>query len=304
MRDKKIISGGFRTYLSVFLILFTLPVCSQEAKGDSEDEMAKRLLKNVVRINASFNGHLKSGFGFIVGERNSGKLLIVTCNHLVRNVAGQKVENVKVMFSGAGKWITAELLEGHEVEPRDLAVVEVLKPKDLHFVSDCMSPRYASDSMRGLKAKFIGRGDKWWIPMRNLIIHSEKPDKNSIIEIETNLVESGTSGTPLIISDGIIGMILSDSGTGIAKALSLRRIKDAFNEWGYPWTIKIIKPIPPPPPPEEDPIVYITRAGERYHKSGCWHLKGKETIALKLSEAVKLGKTPCKSCLPPPTKKK
>ena len=52
-----------------------------------------------------------------------------------------------------------------------------------------------------------------------------------------------------------------------------------------------------PAPPKEDPIVYATKTGEKYHSASCRHL-AKSKIPMKLSEAVKKY-TACSVCKPP-----
>lgn len=47
----------------------------------------------------------------------------------------------------------------------------------------------------------------------------------------------------------------------------------------------------------EEPIFYVTRTGERYHKGDCWYLR-KSKVPMPLSEAIKAGYTPCKVCKP------
>lgn len=54
----------------------------------------------------------------------------------------------------------------------------------------------------------------------------------------------------------------------------------------------------PTPPPANDPIVYITKTGEKYHSAGCSSLS-KSCIPIKLSEAKAKGYTPCSKCDPP-----
>lgn len=44
--------------------------------------------------------------------------------------------------------------------------------------------------------------------------------------------------------------------------------------------------------------VYITKTGEKYHKSGCRYLK-QSKIAIDLTKAKKQGYTACKVCKPP-----
>jgi hypothetical protein len=47
-----------------------------------------------------------------------------------------------------------------------------------------------------------------------------------------------------------------------------------------------------------DATVYVTKAGKKYHTKDCRMMKGAGT-AMKLSDAVKQGYTPCKVCKPP-----
>ncbi len=53
----------------------------------------------------------------------------------------------------------------------------------------------------------------------------------------------------------------------------------------------------------DDPTVYATEKGKKYHKKNCKVVKeGKK--GLKLSEAIKKGLEPCAVCKPPTKKKK
>lgn len=222
--------------VSIFMLMcFALNMNLPASTQSPEYKMCEKIQDNVVRVKASFAGEMDSGFGFVVGERKNGRLLIATCNHLVRHF-GDPAEKISIMFRGSGKWKPVELLEDHEVLPRDLAVLEVKKPMNFSMEKECMSP--LTDSLKGIKAKFIGREGQWWIPQSDLIINSRRPDKNSIIRVETNLVKPGTSGAPLVARSGIIGMIISDSGEGISKALSINSIRDFFLQWQYPWSLE------------------------------------------------------------------
>lgn len=51
---------------------------------------------------------------------------------------------------------------------------------------------------------------------------------------------------------------------------------------------------------EADPnkIVYYTASGDKYHNSGCPHIKDRPTLSTTLGQAEVLGLEPCKSCLP------
>lgn len=48
----------------------------------------------------------------------------------------------------------------------------------------------------------------------------------------------------------------------------------------------------------DDPIVYITRTGHKYHLAGCEYLK-RSCIPIRLSVAKAEGYTPCSICDPP-----
>lgn len=48
--------------------------------------------------------------------------------------------------------------------------------------------------------------------------------------------------------------------------------------------------------PEQEEIVYITSSGKRYHKATCFQIQSKSTLAVSISEAAALEKTPCKCC--------
>lgn len=58
--------------------------------------------------------------------------------------------------------------------------------------------------------------------------------------------------------------------------------------------------------PEEEPepatpvsvTVYVTKTGEKYHKSGCQYLR-KSKIAIDLDDAIAEGYTACSKCGPP-----
>jgi competence protein ComEC len=54
----------------------------------------------------------------------------------------------------------------------------------------------------------------------------------------------------------------------------------------------------PMAPSIDDPVVYITSSGTKYHVDGCRYL-GENKIPISLSEAKTKGYTPCKVCNPP-----
>ena len=52
------------------------------------------------------------------------------------------------------------------------------------------------------------------------------------------------------------------------------------------------------PQPEISITVFVTKSGKKYHRSGCCHLSGRETLSLSPDDARSAGYEPCKSCLP------
>lgn len=52
------------------------------------------------------------------------------------------------------------------------------------------------------------------------------------------------------------------------------------------------------PPGDADITVYITKTGEKYHRSGCRYLR-KSKIAISLADAKERGFGPCSVCDPP-----
>jgi phosphatidylserine/phosphatidylglycerophosphate/cardiolipin synthase-like enzyme len=51
-------------------------------------------------------------------------------------------------------------------------------------------------------------------------------------------------------------------------------------------------------PEPDDPIVYVTKGGRKYHRETCPYLR-KSRIPMKLSEAKRAGYEPCSRCKPP-----
>lgn len=46
-------------------------------------------------------------------------------------------------------------------------------------------------------------------------------------------------------------------------------------------------------------VVYVTRYGKRYHRKNCYTIRGHFTKhAVSRSEAIGMGKTPCRKCKP------
>jgi len=66
--------------------------------------------------------------------------------------------------------------------------------------------------------------------------------------------------------------------------------------WG-PTPTAIVQPTPTPQPAGAEPVVYITKTGEKYHRDGCRYLS-ESKIAITCAEAIRRGYTPCGVCKP------
>ena len=47
----------------------------------------------------------------------------------------------------------------------------------------------------------------------------------------------------------------------------------------------------------DEPLVYVTKSGKKYHESGCSHLSD-SSIPVTLEQALQEGKEPCSRCHP------
>ena len=113
------------------------------------------------------------------------------------------------------------MLETFYGNPQDFAIIQAPAPPDISWESEALAPLESiKGGIRGEKVWFIGRSGQWYIPTIPGSINSEKPDLNSIIQIDIVSVRVGTSGAPLITENGIIGMIFQGE-IGSAPAVSI-----------------------------------------------------------------------------------
>lgn len=66
-------------------------------------------------------------------------------------------------------------------------------------------------------------------------------------------------------------------------------------------SVRITEPPAPSEPALSSPssqTVYITKTGTKYHRAACYHISGKPSVSVSLTEAVSLGYDPCKTCRP------
>ena len=201
------------------------------------DELALALRQNVVKITSEWgDGYAENGFGFIVGAR-PGEVYIVTANHVVRRVAEAFSENegpatrIRIeYFSRRGEIFDAKLLATSSAE-NDLAVLRAPVPDGLSWRKEAVSP---DEAERAMPVWFVGRTGDWYVPSSPGAVNGIGLD-NRIAADNLN-VQVGTSGAPLIGENGILGMIVEEAG-GIAYALPIAYIEQAFRIWNHPWQL-------------------------------------------------------------------
>ena len=252
----------------VALLASTKTASAQALRGDA---LANSLKGNVVRIAVKWPNDLKTGFGFVVGERE-GFIYIVTANHVVRGDNPTEVDNTPTLyfFQDQGKEYKGELLATSLSRAQgDVAVIRVPPPIGFSWRRDV---RAVVAPARGMDAWFVGLQGEWRVPARPGAI-SEGAALNNTIRFEVP-VRAGSSGAPLLLESGIAGMILTE-GDVFGEATPLDTIQRAFGEWMYPWQLEppnpgraqatLTSPAPPPPPPPPPsqpswPTGYKTRA--------------------------------------------
>jgi hypothetical protein len=229
-------------------MLWTFAVSSSRADPPGR-ELANKLIQNVVQIRAKWVGASRDGFGFVFGERD-GLIYIATANHVVRGGGRDEIdrEPTLVFSRSQGTPYKGKLLETSSRQT-DLAVItiEVEKLSGFSWISEALAATSTS-VLGGSDVWFIGADRKWYIPVVPGRVSNVKSDI-SRIEYSGTVISSGglntnvgTSGAPLISSDGIVGMIVSDSTRQEAEAVPIERIEASILEWQQPWQLKVIQP--------------------------------------------------------------
>ncbi len=237
--------------LLLALSLARLNVSEALAQAKTGEELANDLRRNVVRVTSRWtNGtSQRSGFGFLVGERN-GLLYIVTADHVVRD------DNLAVGIPGIifyydqGKEYQGDVLDTHLLKSAgDVAVVRIQPPPGFSWRRDALAN---APAVRGDDVWFAGLQGAWYVPVRPGAISSIEPGGE--IRFEGLAIRPGTSGAPLIGKSGILGMIVKDDDV-FGTATSVDVIARAFRDWVYPWQLISYsdRPTALAPPPQRPP---------------------------------------------------
>lgn len=191
---------------------------------------AKSLKGNVVRIEATFPNDKIDGFGFIIGAKDS--FYIVTALHNLQGKDGEGIDvqptDIRVYFenetsvSGVYKYDWNGLA--------DLAMLSApIVNKQLNW------NRYSvmsQDMQKNFAVTYLGTNKKWTSPLIEGKVDSISQTRHEIYFLIDDLL-GGTSGAPLIGSNGIAGMILSTDTQKSQKngtAIPISRIKTLINE--------------------------------------------------------------------------
>jgi|HubBroStandDraft_1064217.scaffolds.fasta_scaffold00213_28 sulfatase modifying factor 1 len=175
------------------------------------------------------------GVGIVLGERG-GKLYIATAAHVVwgrsGNIAALSAAPSVEFFEDQGHRYPAERLD-NQLSAQDLAVLVVTKPAGITLVAEPpvdpgqIQPPAPITDIRALA--------NWDI--------QASPAFYKGIDLPTNLLLTealntppGTSGAPVLTSDGLLGMVLRSGFGESSSLLRIGSIADAFRTWNYPLT--------------------------------------------------------------------
>lgn len=215
--------------LRLFLLFYTTPLLL----GAQIDPVAEAIKPNVVAIKADFpSGEKEQGFGFVVGERN-GLLYLATAGHVVREDGAapgkENADNIQVVFCGDDRSYTARILKA-TISPFDFGLLELSKPLGYVWKADCLGTKPTV----GTSVGYIGRNNICYIPSAAVrgTVNRIMLDR---IAVDINGISRGTSGAPLLGSNGLVGMIVH-AESAAAGALTLERLREEItNEGDYPF---------------------------------------------------------------------
>lgn len=230
-----------------FLILTAISVCTGQSdsfagNGDAACKLYKPL---TVAISAEFpDKSTQNGFGFIVGEQKTSRgnfFYIVTANHVVRKkVPGGGDPEISLRFF----WDIGSPVRGSKLldifdDVFDLALLRVaankiFQPEQFSWTGQSWCGKWRREET----VWFIGQEQKWYVPpdKRSGSLLYTQPDPHGFVRIEVGSVQPGTSGAPLITNEGIVGMVLRDTGKSV-RAVSIASIRRFMLDHRYPWNL-------------------------------------------------------------------
>ena len=198
-------------YLFVIFIFSTSCVFAQTGRN-----LAIKLSGNVVHLQASFEKRAtQNGFGFVIGEKND-TLYITTATHVViddNSIENNKPKELKVKFHQLSGTFQGKVLYYNSEDDKDVAIISVEKPSEYEWKKKCIDKH----PKEGGKAYYIGKEDEWTLPTEAAVGGIKKIDEvENTITAENLNIASGSSGGPLLSTNGIIGVITNHERDAMA----------------------------------------------------------------------------------------
>jgi Trypsin-like peptidase domain len=229
-------NAATHSFLKVALIGVICLWCLRSLAVDGDKALALR--QNVVKV-WSGQGNTENGFGFIVSA-DAGSLYVITADHVAWGSATQpdaEAPSIYLAFyadPAPGNKYKAKIVK-HD-KNHDLALLQVQIPPGIQWEKQCLST--IEEAKRSTPVWFIGRDGEWFVPVLSGAIDSERPNADSWLEAEVPGLRPGSSGGPLVSRTGIVGMV--DAGSADeARVLDIEYIKNAVQDWGYPWALTV-----------------------------------------------------------------
>lgn len=212
--------------MKIPLVLLLLTVAPGVFAQSDIPQRVTNFAPRVVRVKAT-GDRPSEGFGFVVGE-TSTDLYAVTAAHVIRD-AGASAQ-VQVAFVGQS-WIDAVLVKRDDMF--DVTALRITKKTaGTRFRTGCIHP--LPKSYLNTSVWFIGREGTWYVATLPGKINAE-PDLMHRISFDIVGVRPGNSGGPLLGRDGLLGMVLEDTGLNEGRAFDIRAIQTLFANWKLPW---------------------------------------------------------------------
>ena len=219
--------------LNVSARLYAVPINEVQRTGKKiSSNEAFSLRKNVVRVVSST---MEVGFGLIVAE-NDHHLYVAAMRHEVLNADPSSPSPVikVVFFSDQGASVEAEILNSDRTH--DLALLRTRTPDGFSWEKSCLAP--SDDNKRSTPVWYVGRDEKWYVPVLPGAISSDTPSANQFLDADIPNLRPGSSGAPLVTSNGIVGMVKAQSADD-TRVLSIDFVRDQVKGWGYPWDLTV-----------------------------------------------------------------
>jgi hypothetical protein len=208
-----------------FWLMLLLAAPSALAQSDVPGRVAN-FAPRVARVKAIGNV-ASEGFGFVVGETDAD-LFLVTAAHVL-SAAGPSPK-IRVAFRGRA-WTVAVAVRQNSTF--DVAALRVPKGSTTALRGGCVHPRVGS--YLNTSVWFVGREGTWYISTLPGRINAAEPDLEHRFSFDIVGVRPGSSGGPLLGNDGLLGMILEDTGLNEGRAVDINAIAAMFAKWKLPW---------------------------------------------------------------------